>query len=500
MTFLSRILGLVRDVVIANILGAQAATDVFLVAQKIPNFLRRLFGEGAFSQAFIPVLSEYQQQRSYEELRHLVSRVAGTLGGVLFIVTVFGVIFSPIIGGLFGFGFVQKGETYKFLLVSDLIKVTFPYIFFISLTAFAGSILNSLGRFAIPAFAPVLLNLCIIFAAIWISPMLSEPVEALAWAIFVAGVLQLLLHLPFLWRLGYLVKPQWGWHDSGVRRILKLMAPAMFGVSVSQVNLLLDTVIASFLVTGSITWLYLSDRMLEFPLGLFGIAIATVILPSLSRAVADKKHEQLSSLLNWALHMVFLIGLPAAVGLFILAEPVMLAVFQHGEYTLNHAYQSSLSLQAYIVGLLSFMFIKVLATGYFSQQDTKTPVKIGIIALVVNMVFNLLLFKPFGHVGLAAATTISATVNAGLLWLGLIKNNTLIMDSRWVWWGVRGFISAGLMVAVILLTIEPIENLRASNLFDRGVELALMIGLGGFVYIVSLFGLGFRLRDIKSHH
>ncbi len=497
MTLLSRVMGLVRDIVIANTLGAAAATDVFLVAQKIPNFLRRLFAEGAFSQAFIPVLTEYQQTKDKQIVLQLVGNVAGTLGGVLLLVTLVGVLGSKGLGLIFGLGFYTEGPIEKYYLVSDLIKITFPYILFISLTAFAGSILNSLGKFAIPAFAPVLLNVCIILAAIWVAPLLAQPVEALAWAIFVAGVLQLLLHLPFLWRAGYLAKPTWNWKDSGVRRILKLMAPAMFGVSVSQINLLLDTMIASFLVTGSITWLYLSDRMLEFPLGIFGIAIATVILPSLSREHAAENPAQMNRLLNWALHMVFLIGLPAAVGLFLLAEPVMLAVFQHGQYTLEHAYQSSLSLQAYVVGLMSFMFIKVLATGYFSKQNTRTPVKVGIIAMVVNMAFNLALFKPFGHVGLATATAISATVNAALLWLGLCRNGTLTMDSRWLFWLFRGGFAAALMALFIVWTTGEINVWRLASLPDRIFQLALVIVGGGVVYLIGLALFGLRPKDLR---
>jgi putative peptidoglycan lipid II flippase len=499
MTLLSRVLGLVRDIVIANMLGAAAATDVFLVAQKIPNFLRRLFAEGAFSQAFIPVLTEYQQTKDRQMVLQLVSRVAGTLGGVLLLVTLVGVLGSKGLGAIFGLGFYTEGPIEKYYLVSDLIKITFPYIFFISLTAFAGSILNSLGQFAVTAFAPVLLNLCMILAAIWIAPLLAQPVFALAWAIFVAGVLQLLLHLPYLWRAGYLVKPQWNWQDSGVRRILRLMTPAMFGVSVSQINLLLDTMIASFLVTGSITWLYLSDRMLEFPLGIFGIAIATVILPALSREHAAKNPAQMNKLLNWALHMVFLIGLPAAVGLFLLAEPVMLAVFQHGNYTLEHAYQSSLSLQAYVFGLMGFMFIKVLATGYFSKQNTRTPVKIGIVAMVVNMLFNLALFKPFGHVGLAIATSISATVNASLLWIGLCRNGTLTMDRRWWLWLARGGLAVVVMGAFIVWAIGDIETWRLATSGQRIWQLTQIITASGVIYVAGLWLLGVRWRELRGH-
>ncbi len=496
MTFLSRILGLVRDIVIANVMGAQAATDVFLVAQKIPNFLRRLFAEGAFSQAFVPVLTEYQQHQSPEIVKALVSKVAGTLGLILFLITLIGVLGSSGIAALFSPGFLLNSPD-KFELVSHLIKITFPYIFFISLTALAGAILNTKNRFAVPAFAPVLLNVCLIGAAIWISPLLEEPVEALAWAIFAAGILQLLLHLPFLWREGYLVKPSWGWRDSGVRKILKLMTPAMFGVSVSQVNLLLDTIIASFLVTGSITWLYLSDRLLEFPLGIFGIAIATVILPNLSRDFA-KGGQKMSHLLNWGIYIVILIGLPAALGLFVLAEPIMLSVFQHGEYTLEDAFKSALSLQAYALALLSFMLIKVLAPGYFSQQDTKTPVKIGIAAMAVNMVFNLILFKPFGHVGLAIATAISAFVNMFFLWRGLIAKGTLSMEASWYLKLLKIVVATVLMFILIKLISPDIQVWREAGFIERAQYLALILISAIATYLIALFVQGFRLSEIRN--
>jgi putative peptidoglycan lipid II flippase len=497
MTLLSRILGLVRDIFLANLMGAQAAMDVFLVAQKIPNFLRRLFAEGAFAQAFIPVLSEYQETKTKQDVLHLVSRVSGTLGVILFFVTIVGVLGSKGIATAFSPGFMVNSET-KFSLVSELIKITFPYILFISMTAFAGSILNSLNKFAVPAFAPVLLNVCLISAAIWISPMLEQPVYGLAWAIFVAGVLQLLLHLPFLWRAGYLVKPVWSWHDSGVRKILKLMTPALFGVSVQQINLLLDTIIASFLVTGSVTWLYYSDRMLEFPLGIFGIAIATVIMPSLSRQYAAGDQQKRDRLLNWGLHLVMLIGLPAAVGLFVLAEPVMLTIFQHGEFTIDAAFRSGQSLQAYVVGLLSFMFVKVLATGFFSMQDTKTPVKIGVVALVTNMAFNLILFKPYGHVGLAMATTISASTNALLLWLFLVRKGVVTLSKQWLWWLARATFAAAAMVATISWAEPSIDVWRQWDNLARAYQLTQLIFIVAAVYLLLLVMLGFRPSDIKA--
>lgn len=497
MTFLSRILGLVRDIVMANLLGASWVTDVFLVAQKIPNFLRRLFAEGAFSQAFIPVLSEYQTNKELQEVKRLISETIGTLSLVLVLVTIIGVVGSPILVSMFGPGFI--GEPQEFELASLLLKITFPYILFISLTAFFGSILNSVGRFAVPAFTPVFLNISMISAAILVTPASpNKTAMALAWGIFAAGIIQLLFQLPFLWREGLLVKPTWGWRSTGVQKILALMGPALFGVSVAQINLLLDTVIASFLEKeGSITWLYYSDRMLEFPLGIFAIAISTVILPSLSRQHASKNTNDFNQTLNWGLRLVFLIGIPATIGLFMMAEPVMLAVFQHGEFTQASAYAASLSLKAYIIGLLGFMLIKVLATGFFSRQDTKTPVKIGIIAMATNMVFNLILFYPLEHVGLALATAISAVVNASLLFITLKRNGIFKPDGRWKTWLLKLLIANLVLAIFIYFFIGSIDAWRAWNLFERVWHITLLIFGSVAIYLVSLGLLGVRIKDLR---
>jgi len=496
MTLLSRILGLVRDIVMFHILGSHWAADVFLVAQKIPNFLRRLFAEGAFSQAFIPVLSEYQTNETLQEVKKLVSETFGTLTIILVAVAIIGVIGSPALVTLFGPGFIDESQ--KFELGSLLLKITFPYILFISLTAFCGSILNSLGRFAVPAFTPVLLNLSIITAALITYPSIEQiTAKAMAWGIFAAGIIQLSIQLPFLWKEGYLVKPTWGWRSKGVQKILTLMGPALFGVSVGQINLLLDTVLASFLETGSIVWLYASDRMLEFPLGMFGIAISTVILPSLSRYHSSDSMQEFNSTLNWALRLVCLIGVPAAVGLFVMAEPIMLTVFQHGNFVTSDAYLASLSLKAYIIGLLGFMFIKILATGFFSRQDTKTPVKIGIIAMTVNMVFNLILFYPLAHVGLALATSISAILNATLLFIALRKAKVFVPDKQWLGWVIKLMVGSLALLAFIYFQMADIAVWQNWSIPERVFQMLILVVGSVSVYAIAMFAAGVRMRHLK---
>ena len=472
--------------------------DVFLFAQKIPNFLRRLFAEGAFAQAFVPVLKDIQEHQSREMLLIFINRIAGTLSGILVVVTILGVVGSEVLVSTFGFGFIDQHEKYE--LANTLLKITFPYIFFISLAGFCGAMLNSVQRFAVPAFAPVLLNVSIIAAALFIAPGMQQPTRALAWSIFVAGVLQLAIHLPFLWREGLLPKPQWGWQDEGVKRVVKLMVPALFGVSVAQINLLIDTMLATSLVTGSISWLYYSDRLLEFPLGVFGIAIATVILPSLSQQVAQSSESAYQSTLNWGLQMVLLIGLPAAVGLALLAEPMMLTIFQHGSFTMDDATRAGWSLVAYSLGLPFFMLIKVLATAFYSRQDTKTPVKIGIIAMTANIILNLILYRPFGHVGLALATSISALLNSLLLYIQLNKLNYFKVSTNWSLFLLR-LISACVVMGTVVWYFSPeIVDWQTGDLWHRITNLVVMILVGFAVYIISLFLLGLRIRNIKHKH
>lgn len=495
MTLFSRILGLVRDVVLANLLGASLAADVFLFAQKIPNFLRRLFAEGAFSQAFVPVLKEYQNKRSTEALKHFINKVAGTLGIILLVVTAIGVVGSTGLVSLFGFGFI--GDDEKFNLANALLKITFPYILFISLTGFCSSLLNSVHRYAIPAFTPVLLNVSLISAAIIVAPLLDEPTIALAWAIFIAGVFQLLLQLPFLWKEGLLPKPQWGWQDEGVKRVMKLMLPALFGVSVSQINLLIDTMIATSLVTGSISWLYYSDRLLEFPLGVIGIAIATVILPNLSQKHSQSSEHEFSAMIDWALRLVLIVGIPSAIGLITLSEPLMLTLFQHGTFSTFDAFKGSLSLIAYSIGLTFFMLIKILASGYYSRQDMKTPVRIGIITLVTNIVLNLILYKPLGHVGLALATSIAAGLNAFMLYRGLRKSGSYKPLSGWLIWNARMLLASVAMLVVLWLLHQPVSVWQNWTVGERIVQLSIEISAAVIAYLMSLYLLGLRISHLR---
>ena len=493
MTFISRILGFIRDIVIARLFGAGLGADVFFVAFKIPNFLRRLFAEGAFSQAFIPVLAEYRN-RGDKDLKDLIASTSGTLASILFVITAIGVLTAPLLIMIFAPGFV--GNDYKINLAGDLLKITFPYLFFISLTALAGSILNSFGKFATPAFTPVFLNLSLIASAIWLSPHMAEPVTALAWGVFIGGVVQLLFQIPFLIKIGQLPKPRWGWKDSGVQKIIKLMIPAMFGVSVAQINLLLDTLLASFLVTGSISWLYYSDRLVEFPLGIFGIALSTVILPSLSKKHASKSKAEFSNTLDWALRWVFIIGTPAAIGLIWLAEPLLLSLFQYGEFSANDAHKASLSLMAYGLGLLPFIFIKVLAPGYYARQDTKTPVKIGIIAMVTNMVLNIILMIQFAHVGLALATSLAAMLNAALLYIGLRKLNVYRPRAGWGQFFIQLLIpNIGLIVILFMLTPEIIGWVNA-DVWQRFAMLSGTIVAAMITYFFLLSLVGIKVKTL----
>ncbi len=504
MTMLSRLLGLARDVVIAYILGAGAASDVFIFANKIPNFLRRLFAEGAFAQAFIPVLTEVHDRGNEAELKDFVAKVSGTLGVVVFFTAIIGVLGSSVLAALFGMGWFidylnDQPAGQKFELASLMLKITFPYIFFISLTGFAGAILNTLNKFAVAAFTPVLLNISIIACAYIFSDAFSVPSFALAWGVLIGGVVQLLFQLPFLFRVGLLIKPKWGWHDPNVKKVRTLMIPALFGVSVSQINLLLDTVIASFLMTNAISWLYYSDRLLEFPLGLFGIAIATVILPTLSRNHVQSDKQAFAANLDWAVRLIACMGIPAAAALFVLAMPLILVIFQRGEFTIEDSYMASLSLMAYASGLLSFMLVKVFAPAFYSRQDTKTPVRYGIITMVANMVFNLLLAVPFGYVGLAMATAISGTLNAVLLYRRLAKQEVYRISKQTWLFLLKVSMATLVMVAGLFGYMQGLDW-QALAFSGRAYSLALVIGLGLLIYALSGVVFGVRFKDFVSQN
>lgn len=505
-TMTSRVLGLIRDVVLANLVGASSNADAFFVAFKIPNFLRRLFAEGAFAQAFVPVLTETREQGGQAAVRALVDRVAGALGGTLLLLTAFTVIASPIVATIFAPGFTRDPS--KLALTADLIKVTFPYLFLISMTGFAGAILNAYGRFAVPAFTPVLLNISLIGAAIWLAPALDEPVYALAIGVLVAGMTQLLFQLPSLYTLHLLPRPRWDLQYPGVRRILTLMVPALFGVSVSQINLLLDTILASLLPAGSVSWLYYSDRLTELPLGVFAIAIATVILPALSseqaKAGAQAHSRSFAMTLDWAIRSVLLIALPAAVALLLLAEPILIALFHYGAFSESDVGKAAVSLRAYTLGLTAFMLIKVLAPGFYARQDMKTPVRIGIIAMVANMVLNPLFIFPLmwafdmGHAGLALATSASAWLNAGLLYRGLRRDGVIAAGEGWGRFAAQLMVAVSLMVAVLLWLAPDVTWWLSQGALERGLAMALVVVVGGLIYGAALWVCGIRLAQLRG--
>jgi putative peptidoglycan lipid II flippase len=499
MTMVSRILGLVRDMVIARLFGAGSGADAFFVAFRIPNFWRRLFAEGAFSQAFVPVLSEYKTRRSHDEVRALVDDVAGVLAGVLFAVTLIGVIAAPLLVIIFAPGFLDEPERYD--LTVAMLRITFPYLLFVSLAALASAMLNSYGGFAVPAFTPVFLNLAMIGAAVWLSPHLAHPVTALAWGVFLGGLLQLLFQLPYLKRLRLLPRLRWGWQDEGVRRIVKLMVPAIFGVSVTQINLLFDTLIASLLVAGSVSWLYYSDRLVEFPLGVFGIALATVMLPNLSQEHARASPERFSHTLDWALRWVLLIGAPATAGLVLLAGPMLATLFHYGEFSAHDVRMSSYSLMALAAGLLGYISIKIFAPAFYARQDTRTPVRIGVIAMLTNMALNVLLAFPLstvgmGHAGIALATALAAFLNAGLLYRALRRQAIYQPQPGWRGFALR-VLGANVAMGLILWTgAGELARWLDASAGSRAGYLALLVAGGAAVYLAALWLCGVRFRTL----
>jgi putative peptidoglycan lipid II flippase len=500
-TILSRILGFVRDVVLAKIFGASGETDAFFLAFKIPNFMRRLFGEGSFSLAFVPVLSEYKARGDRQALRDLVDHVTGTLAAVLLAITAIGILAAPLVLSIFAPGWLADDRP-EFALSAGMLRITFPYIMLISLTALAGGILNTFERFLIPALTPVLLNLSLIAAALLLAGHLEVPVRALAWGVLAAGVIQLLLQVPALMRLGLMPRPRWGWRHSGVRRIIRLMIPTLFGSSVAQVNLLVDSIIATFLVTGSVSWLYYSDRLLEFPLGVFGIALATVILPNLSQKHAKASTAEFSATLDWALRLAFIITVPAAAGLIILAAPILITLFQYDAFQPDDVRMSAYSLIAYSAGLPAFIAVKVLAPGYYARQDTKTPVKIAVIAMVSNMLLNLafvglLLSRGFEgpHAGLALASSFAAYLNAGLLYRGLRKREVYKPERGWISIWIAVILACTMMGSLLFFMAHDTGEWLQASAILRIKNLALTIVLGVIVYVFTCMILGLR-----KHH
>jgi putative peptidoglycan lipid II flippase len=493
MTLLSRISGLIRDMVLSYFLGAQNIADAFFVAFRIPNFFRRLFAEGAFNQAFVPVLARYRGVGP-DELKIFVRIIEGNLIIALTPVIAIGMLFAPVVVMVFAPGFSADGV--RFTLASDMVRVTFPYLGFISLTALAGAVLNSHHRYAIPAFTPVLLNLSLIGAVLFAADLFATPVYALAWGVLVAGALQLAFQAPALQRLGLLVAPRVSVTHPGARQVGRLLLPAVFAASVSQINALIDTILASTLITGSISWLYYSDRLLELPIGLVAVALGTVLLPNLSRLDAMGAREQFSRTLDWGMRMGILLGVPAAAALYTLSIPLIATIFLRGALTPLDAMMASLSLQAFAAGLPALVLVKVLAPAYFARQDTATPFRFAAVAVLTNIALNLALFSWMGHVGLALATAAAGWVNALLLLRGVVDEGRYHPGRNLMLTIARAFAATAVMVAALIWLLPASERWLLANDLQRAGWLGVTVLGGGGLYLACLLLFGERLRNM----
>ncbi len=495
MTLLSRILGFVRDFVIARAFGAGLMTDAFFVAFKLPNLLRRMFAEGAFSQAFVPILGEYKNKRGEAETKRLVDHVASLLSLTLFLITLIGMVAAPYVVYVSAPGF--SADAGKFALTVELTRITFPYIFFMSLVALAGGILNTWSRFAIPAFTPVLLNLTFIAMALFAAPWFDPPVLALGWAVFAGGALQLAFQIPYLRRVNMLPRFSLNWKDEGVRRILKLMAPAVLGVSIAQISLLINTVFASFLDTGSVSWLYYADRLMEFPSGMLGAALGTILLPSLSKCHAAKRHDEYSKLLDWGLRLTLLLAAPAALALAIIAVPLIATLFYHGAFSANDVSMTRDALVAYSVGLLGLILVKVLAPGFYARQNVRTPVKIAMVTLATTQVLNLALIGWLRHAGLALSIGLAACLNAALLYRGLRQQGIYAPQPGWAAFFAKLAAAMLVMGLTLWLSMGDAADWMRWPLAERLIRLTATVLLGATAYFGALWLAGFRLADFK---
>ena len=496
MTLLSRILGFVRDTVIARAFGASVMTDAFVVAFRLPNLLRRLFAEGAFSQAFVPILGEYKTRRGEEETRLLIDHVAGTLALALFIVTLIGVIAAPLVIYLSAPGFAADAQ--KFDITVSMLRIVFPYIFFISLVAFAAGILNTYGRFSVPAFTPVLLNISMIAGALWLTPYFHPPILALAWAVAFGGFLQLAFQVPFLLKLKRMPRFRLNFRDAGVWRIFKLMGPAVFGVSISQISLVINMIFASFLVTGSMSWLYYADRLMEFPTGMLGVALGTILLPSLSKHYADNANDEYSKLLDWGLRLTLLLALPAALALAVLAVPLIATLFHYGKFTPNDLFMTREALMAYSLGLLGLIMVKVLAPGFYARQNIRTPVKIALATLLVTQLMNLAFIGPFKHAGLALSTGLAACFNAGLLLYHLRKSGIYAPQPGWLRFFAQLALALLSMGGVLFWAMGDAQSWLHMRALDKVLHLSALVAIGASVYFGVLFAAGIRWQDFMK--
>jgi putative peptidoglycan lipid II flippase len=495
MTFMSRILGFVRDTLIARIFGAGMLTDAFFVAFKIPNLLRRISAEGAFSQAFVPILAEYKNRRTHEETHDLINHVATLMGLFLVAISILGMLAAPWVVQVSAPGFMA--DQTKFQLTVELLRITFPYIFFISLVSLAGGVLNTYGNFSVPAFTPVWLNVAFITAALLAAPYFNNSIHVLAWAVFIGGVLQLLYQIPYLYKVGLVPKISLNLNDEGVWRILKLMGPAVFGVSIAQISLLINTIFASLLATGSVSWLYYADRLMEFPTGVLGVALGTILLPSLSKSVADKEDGEYSQLLDWGLRLTFMLALPAAVALAVLSVPLVTGLFHYGKFDAHDVEMTRQALIAYSLGLIGLILVKVLAPAFYSRQNIKTPVKIAIFTLVSTQLMNLIFV--FGldlkHAGLALSIGLGACMNAGALYYHLRKANIYQPQAGWMVF-ISKLTAAVLLMALVLYYVAGShQTWLGYTLVPKLMHLLLLLVVGSSTYFAALYLMGIRIKD-----
>ncbi|TAL59682.1 MAG: murein biosynthesis integral membrane protein MurJ [Legionella sp.] len=496
MTFISRMMGFVRDMVLANFFGAQAGMDAFFVAFRIPNFMRRLFAEGAFAQAFVPVLAEYQKTRPPDDVRVFIARVSGYLSTVLSIVTVIGIAAAPVIIFLFAPGFSHDGIRTQ--LATEMLRITFPFLMLVSLTAMAGAVLNTYGYFGVPAFTPVILNISMILAAIYLCPNLPQPVVGLAWGVLIAGIVQLLFQLPFLHQRRLLIKPSVVRGDPGVSKVMKLMIPALFGVSIAQLNLMVDSIFASFLKVGSVSWLYYTDRLTDFPLGVFGVAIATVILPHLSRKHSEQSAELYSRALDWGLRLILLIGIPAGLGLCFFAMPLIASCFAYGKFNVNDVLQTQKSLITLASGVPAFMMVKVLASGFYARQDIATPVKVGALAMVINTILCSLLIWHFAHAGLTLASALAGYVNCGVLLMMLLRKRVYQPSPGWLKFGLQLLAANVAVVSYLVAMNGSVEYWLSFPAVQRLSLLMAHVLVVVAIYLLVLGLTGLRVKQFRG--
>jgi putative peptidoglycan lipid II flippase len=493
MTLISRTVGFVRDMLMARIFGAGVASDAFFVAFKLPNLLRRIFAEGAFSQAFVPVLAEYKNNKTLDETREFVSGVIGLLMLVLVIITVLGMVFTSVVILITAPGFTNDPQ--KLHLTSTLLRITLPYIVFISLASLIGGILNTWRMFSIPAFTPTILNLSFIVFALFLRHYFSPPILAMAWAVMVGGILQLCFQLPFVKKTGLSIMPKLNFANKAVWRVVKLMGPAVFAMSIAQISLVINTIFASLLPNGSISWMYFADRLMEFPTGVLGVALGTILLPSLSKHASNKDINNFSKTLDWGIKLCLLLALPATVGLAILAKPLTMTLFMYGKFSYFDVMMTSRALIAYAVGLMGLILVKIFAPGFYANQNIKTPVKIAIFVLIITQLMNLAFIGSLKHAGLALSIGLGACINAFCLCYSLIKHKLYVPQTKFAGFLVKLMLAIIVMSAVLFACLEYLPFTFSGSTHMRVISLLFLILIAAASYFSSLFILGVRAKD-----